>query len=85
MKKLVSPMAGRILKINVRVGQTIEKDEEILIMKTMKAKSTEFERFASNEHSKFDEEEFPQYQTLYEYCTCNESLALLAELAENCK
>lgn len=36
MGKLVSPIAGKILEINVKVGQTITEDDEVFIIEAMK-------------------------------------------------
>lgn len=64
MQKLVSPVAGRIMEINVKAGQVINQNDEVLIIK------------AEDNGSGFlkepdDHEEFPRYQMLYEYFTCN--------------
>ena len=36
MGKLVSPIAGKIIEINVKVGQVITEDDEVCIIEAMK-------------------------------------------------
>lgn len=36
MTEVLSPMAGRVLDINVKVGQTITEDDELFIVEALK-------------------------------------------------
>ncbi|MBR0596931.1 biotin/lipoyl-binding protein [Sinanaerobacter chloroacetimidivorans] len=64
MSKLVSPTAGKIQEINVKVGQVINEDDEVLIIDSLNA--------AKKALKEVDEyEEYPRYQMLYEYFTCS--------------
>jgi len=36
MAKLESPIAGKILEINIKVGQTVTEDDELFIIEAMK-------------------------------------------------
>ena len=36
MAKLTSPMAGKVQKINIKVGQTITEDDELFVIEAMK-------------------------------------------------
>lgn len=36
MGKLISPMAGKIAEINIKVGQMITEDDELFIIEAMK-------------------------------------------------
>lgn len=69
MSKLVSPLAGKILGINVKVGQEIKEDDEVLIIEAVNKNNGAL--IAQEEY-----EEFPQYQMLYEYFTCSYFTAL---------
>jgi|GEM_PF-5000194 len=80
MKKLVSPVTGKILKINVKVGQVINEDDDVIIIKAIDQDSARCGRRALNASEHDEHEEFPRYRALYEYSVCNESLDLLAKL-----
>ncbi|MFZ3132619.1 MAG: biotin/lipoyl-containing protein, partial [Desulfosporosinus sp.] len=36
MANIESPMAGKVFKINVKVGDTIVEDDEVIILEAMK-------------------------------------------------
>lgn len=36
MAKLISPMAGKIQEINIKVGQMITEDDEVFVIEAMK-------------------------------------------------
>jgi len=42
MENLESPMAGKIWKINVEVGQVVAEDDEIIILEAMKMENPIF-------------------------------------------
>ena len=62
MRKLVSPMTGKIMQIKVKAGQVISRDDEVLTIE-----SIDNEGFKEKD----EYEEFPRYQMLYEYFTCS--------------
>ncbi|MPN34602.1 hypothetical protein SDC9_182096 [bioreactor metagenome] len=64
MGKLVSPVAGRIMEINVRAGQVINENDEILTIKSERNDAGSLKELD-------DHEEFPRYQMLYEYFACS--------------
>ena len=64
VRKLVSPATGRIMKINVKAGQVINENDEVLVIKVENSDAGFLVEL--DEH-----EEFPRYQMLYEYFTCN--------------
>ena len=81
MRKLISPMTGKVVKINVKVGQEIVEGEDVLIIKALDKNHA---RGKQVEDSQSEHGEFPQYNILYEY-SCNESLDLLAQLVSDSK
>ncbi len=42
MAKLESPIAGKILEINVEVGQAVTEDDELIIVEAMKMENPVF-------------------------------------------
>jgi len=42
MANVESPMAGKVLEINVEVGQTITEDDEVIILEAMKMENPVF-------------------------------------------
>jgi acetyl/propionyl-CoA carboxylase alpha subunit len=65
MSRLVSPMGGRIKEINVRVGQVINQNDEVLVIE---AENKDNEALKEQPD---EQEEFPRYQMLFEYFTCS--------------
>jgi Acetyl/propionyl-CoA carboxylase, alpha subunit len=46
MANLESPLAGRILAINMEIGQTITEDDELVIIESMKMENPIFNEMA---------------------------------------
>ena len=46
MANLESPLAGKILEINIQVGQTITEDDELVIIESMKMENPIFNESA---------------------------------------
>ena len=42
MAKLESPIAGKVFKINVKVGQVVTEDDELFIIEAMKMENAVF-------------------------------------------
>lgn len=42
MSNCESPLAGKILEINIKVGQKVDEDEEIIILEAMKMENPIF-------------------------------------------
>ena len=42
MEKIESPMAGKILVINMQVGQTVAEDDEVIVLEAMKMENPIF-------------------------------------------
>ncbi len=41
-QKVVAPMVGKVLKVQVNVGDQVEEDQEIIVMESMKLETSVF-------------------------------------------
>jgi len=41
-EEILAPLAGKIIQLNLEVGQTVEEDEEVLVIEAMKMETPVF-------------------------------------------
>lgn len=41
-EEILAPLAGKIIQMNLKVGQTVDEDEEILVIEAMKMETPVF-------------------------------------------
>jgi len=41
-EEILAPLAGKIIKLNLEVGQSVEEDEEVLVIEAMKMETPVF-------------------------------------------
>jgi biotin carboxyl carrier protein len=41
-EEIVAPLAGKIIQLNLEVGQSVEEDEEVLVIEAMKMETPVF-------------------------------------------